>query len=213
MFARVHATKGSGANGCFTAFIMIREPAMVCFEWHSRSFTKESEPSDIMQALCSKCRSIYRPASNDVLVCIGCGDQLPSPVATGLGGGRETIKEQLSVGENEASIASATVNPTAEEPSVTLAEVSGLLPVNPPKSPGLAALLSFLLVGMGQIYLGQVEKGLCMLGIVLLLIMSAVSGPLGLVILLLNVLDAFLLGRKVQQGQQIRKWQLFFQSK
>src|SRR5262245_21220925 len=31
------------------------------------------------------------------------------------------------------------------------------------KSPVLAALLSFLMVGMGQIYIGQVEKGLTMI--------------------------------------------------
>ena len=167
-----------------------------------------------MQLPCNKCRSIYRPASDGVLVCVGCGARLPSLVATALSERRELIKEQRPVGESEASIASAAVNPTlvAEKPAV-VPEVSGLLPANPPKSPGLAALLSFLLVGMGQIYLGQVEKGLCMLVVVLLLIMSAVQGPLGVVILLLNVLDAFLLGRKVKQGQRIRKWQLFFQSK
>jgi len=147
-----------------------------------------------MQLTCNKCRSIYRPASDGVPVCVGCGDQLLSSVANGLE-------------------ASATDDSTADKPTVVHAEDSGLLPVDSPKSPGLAALLSFLLVGMGQIYLGQVEKGLCMLGVVLLLIMSAASGPLGLVIILLNVLDAFLLGRKVKQGQRIRKWQLFFQSK
>jgi TM2 domain-containing membrane protein YozV len=81
------------------------------------------------------------------------------------------------------------------------------------KSPVLAALLSFLMVGMGQIYIGQVEKGLTMIGVVLLLIVTVVLGPLGLLILVFNVVDAFVLARIVNQGKPIRKWQFFFQSK
>ena len=81
------------------------------------------------------------------------------------------------------------------------------------KSPVLAALLSFLMVGMGQIYIGQVEKGLTMIGVVLLLIVTVVLGPLGLMILLFNVVDAFVLARIVNKGKPIRKWQFFFQSK
>jgi TM2 domain-containing membrane protein YozV len=82
-----------------------------------------------------------------------------------------------------------------------------------PKSPALAALLSFLLIGMGQVYLGQVEKGLTMLGVVLLLMLSVVLGPLGFVLLLLNVFDAFLLAKKIKAGQPLRKWEFFFQSR
>ena len=82
-----------------------------------------------------------------------------------------------------------------------------------PKSPALAAFLSFLLVGMGQVYLGQVEKGLTMLGVVLLLMLAVVLGPLGFIILLLNVLDAFLLARKIKAGQPLRKWEFFLGSR
>jgi TM2 domain-containing membrane protein YozV len=90
--------------------------------------------------------------------------------------------------------------------------VSATPPV-PPKSPVLAALLSFLLVGMGQVYLGQVEKGLCMLAVVLLLMMTVLLGPIGIVILLLNVLDAFVIGMRMRDGKQIGKWQFFINKK
>ena|ERR1044071_8160620 len=83
-------------------------------------------------------------------------------------------------------------------------------PATPPKSPVLAALLSFLLVGMGQIYLGQVEKGLCMLAMVLLLMMTNVLGAIGIVLLLLNVVDAFVIGMRMRDGKQIGNWQFFF---
>jgi TM2 domain-containing membrane protein YozV len=80
------------------------------------------------------------------------------------------------------------------------------------KSPMLAALLSFLLIGMGQVYLGQVEKGLLMLSVVLVLIMTVVLGPLGLVILIFNVADAYLLALKLGDGRPLRKWEFFFSS-
>lgn len=79
-----------------------------------------------------------------------------------------------------------------------------------PASPALAALLSFLLVGMGQVYLGQVDKGLAMLGTVLLLMVTVALGPLGVVILLVNMLDAFLLARKAREGKPILSWEFFF---
>jgi len=63
---------------------------------------------------------------------------------------------------------------------------------------------------MGQVYLGQVDKGLAMLGTVLLLTLTVAPGPLGVVILLVNVLDAFLLARKARKGQPILSWEFFF---
>jgi TM2 domain-containing membrane protein YozV len=81
------------------------------------------------------------------------------------------------------------------------------------KSSALAALLSFLLVGMGQIYLGQVEKGLTMLGMVLLLMLTVPLGPLKFVILLFNVLDAFLLARRIEEGKPVLRWEFFFSGK
>lgn len=80
------------------------------------------------------------------------------------------------------------------------------------KSPVLAALLSFLLVGMGQVYIGQVEKGLVLLGAVLLLLLTVVPGAPGLLILLANVLDAFLLARRLARGERVGKWDFFFNS-
>lgn len=87
------------------------------------------------------------------------------------------------------------------------------IPIIQPPLPTLAALLSFLLVGMGQIYLGQVEKGLCLLATILLLIVGGVPTPIAIAMFLLNVLDAFLLAQRLTKGRLIGKWQFFFQSK
>lgn len=79
------------------------------------------------------------------------------------------------------------------------------------KSPVLAALLSFLLVGMGQVYLGQIEKGVTMIVIVLSLMLIITPGSWGMVILFLNVVDAFVLARRMNQGKELGAWQFFFQ--
>ena len=80
------------------------------------------------------------------------------------------------------------------------------------KSPVLAALLSFLLVGMGQIYIGQIEKGVTMIVIVLSLMIAVAPGPWGIVIVVFNVVDAFVLARRVNRGKEPRTWQFFFQA-
>jgi TM2 domain-containing membrane protein YozV len=102
---------------------------------------------------------------------------------------------------------------TIANPTAAVASLPDVSSPNQSKSPVLAGLLSFLLIGMGQVYLGQVEKGLSMLSVALLLIMKVVLGPLGLVLLIFNVLDAFFLARKIERGQPVRKWQFFFHSK
>jgi TM2 domain-containing membrane protein YozV len=164
----------------------------------------------------SKCQSPYEDPLP--LVCLRCGDHLPEPMpqtteAIESGKPVEVTRVGAMAGSTTALNSEAKQILIIANPTWGAAEVKDPLAVSEPKSAGLAALLSFLLVGMGQVYLGQVEKGLCMLGMVVLLVMSSVLGPLGILILFFNVLDAFLLGRKVKAGRQIRKWQFFFQSK
>ncbi len=96
------------------------------------------------------------------------------------------------------------------DPGERFSAADCLPPRDEAKSPALAALLSFLLVGMGQVYLGQVEKGLVLLCAVLLLLLTARPGAAGLLILLLNVLDAFLLARRLGRGERVGRWEFFF---
>lgn len=166
----------------------------------------------MMKPICNQCWATYRAVSDGVLLCVVCGDPLSQPALV-LSGSSETtglVGQQASVVGRETAIATVTTNQAlvAEPWSVVAGEVNRL-PIDQRKSPGLAALLSFLLVGMGQIYLGQVEKGLCLLAVVLLLVLSTAMSPLGVIILFLNVLDAFLLARRVGRGQQVKRWQFF----
>ena len=68
------------------------------------------------------------------------------------------------------------------------------------KSASLALLLSCLLAGIGQIYLGQVLKG------VLILVVTCLTGPIGWVI---GMIDAYLIGKKLEAGQSVGEWEFF----
>ena len=74
------------------------------------------------------------------------------------------------------------------------------------KSPGLAAVLSFLIVGLGQIYNGQIAKGL------LLLLSAIISGVLMLILVgfifwiaiwLYAIYDAYNTARRINAGEII----------
>ena len=76
-------------------------------------------------------------------------------------------------------------------------------------SGGVAALLSlFCLAGLGQMVLGQVGKGLTiLLGSIVL---AAVTGGMSaLVTQILVAVDAYQIGRKLQQGRPVGKWEWF----
>lgn len=83
-----------------------------------------------------------------------------------------------------------------------------IYPSNPPKSPGTAAFLSCLITGVGQMYLGQVKKGLAWLlgGIVL----GAISaGILSVPIVIASIVDAHKIGQKLANGQPVGQWEFF----
>jgi len=94
--------------------------------------------------------------------------------------------------------------------------VSGkILPSNPPKDPILMAVLSFFIPWLGQILIGQVTKGIVMLLVtpVLFALFVIATLGMGLVVLpfvgLIAVIDAYLLAKKLRDGQAIGDWEFF----
>ncbi len=67
------------------------------------------------------------------------------------------------------------------------------------KSPGLSVLLSFLLTGAGQLYNGQVAKGILMLGTCVILW----GFLLGWVVTLWSIYDAYITAKKINSGQRV----------
>jgi TM2 domain-containing membrane protein YozV len=72
------------------------------------------------------------------------------------------------------------------------------------KNPGLAAVLSFLITGLGQIYNGQIGKGILMLILMIVfffMILIIIGIPLLLVLWIYGIYDAYETARKINSGE------------
>ena len=90
---------------------------------------------------------------------------------------------------------------------VRLIHTSYVLPSFPAKRPGTAAVLS-LFPGLGQLYLGQITKGISLF--FAWSVLSVVSaGMLSLPLWITIGIDAYLVGRKLARGQAVGFWECF----
>ena len=81
-------------------------------------------------------------------------------------------------------------------------------PSTPPKNPIIAAVLSVLLLGgVGQMYIGQMKKGIIL--IVATVVLSCIG--IGVVIPILGAVDAYMLADKLQKGEAIGDMQWFWE--
>jgi hypothetical protein len=76
-------------------------------------------------------------------------------------------------------------------------------PVVAPPNVWLAALLSFLLPGVGQLYAGQTKKG----AVLLLVAVGTCFG--GGLLNFVAALDAFLIAQRKERGEAVGDWQFF----
>jgi TM2 domain-containing membrane protein YozV/RNA polymerase subunit RPABC4/transcription elongation factor Spt4 len=76
------------------------------------------------------------------------------------------------------------------------------------KSATTAAILSCLVIGVGQMYLGQVLKGILLLGIAIALGLYSV-GLAVLPISVIAIIDAYQVGRKLEKGRPVGEWEFF----
>ena len=82
-------------------------------------------------------------------------------------------------------------------------------PSTPPKNPIIAAILSLLLLGgVGQMYIGQMKKGIIL--IVATVVLSCIG--IGVIIPILGAVDAYMLADKLQKGEAIGDMQWFWES-
>jgi TM2 domain-containing membrane protein YozV len=82
-------------------------------------------------------------------------------------------------------------------------------PSTPPKNPIIAAVLSLLLLGgVGQMYIGQMKKGVIL--IVATVVLSCIG--IGVIIPVLGAVDAYMLADKLQKGEAIGDMQWFWES-
>lgn len=90
-----------------------------------------------------------------------------------------------------------------------------VFPSDPPKDPILICLLSVLLVGLGQIVLGQTAKGIMLLLGALFggCVIGVLTMGLGLILVpiiwLVSGIDAYRIATKLKEGQPVHKWEFF----
>jgi TM2 domain-containing membrane protein YozV len=71
------------------------------------------------------------------------------------------------------------------------------------KSPGLAAVLSFLIPGLGQIYCGKIGKGILFLVLAIVsavLIIFLIGIPIYIIVWVINILDAHKTAKRINEG-------------
>lgn len=74
--------------------------------------------------------------------------------------------------------------------------------------PAVAGLLSFLLIGLGQMVMGQVAKGVLML--IGALVLGVLTGCFACLITFpVSVIDACLIASKLRSGEAVGKWEFF----
>jgi len=76
------------------------------------------------------------------------------------------------------------------------------------KSVGTAQILACLIPGLGQIYNGQVVKGIVII-LANIILASATFGISGIVILILAVIDAGNIAKKLNEGRTVGEWEFF----
>ncbi len=93
------------------------------------------------------------------------------------------------------------INLSQEIPQTIITQASPLSQNT--KKPVLAAILSFMWGGAGQIYLGQTKKGIAL--IVIMLITSFVA--LGFFVTVLSSIDAYRIAKKINNGNYVGEWE------
>lgn len=131
-----------------------------------------------------QCRNCHKELKENARFCAECGTPVP-------------LESQASLPGSHGAIGTRDQSKSG----------SLVYPKNPPLSPHLC-WLNLLLGGLAQIMYGQVEKGLAILGMVILsnLILPVL---LALVIGILSIVDAYMVGTYLKKGNPVEKWQFF----
>ncbi len=70
----------------------------------------------------------------------------------------------------------------------------------------IAAVLSFFLPGLGQVYLGQMWKGLAIFGATIFSVEFIIVPA---IIAIVATIDAYMIGNKLRAGYMVDEWEFF----
>ena len=155
------------------------------------------------------CRNCGNQVDAQAIACLSCG-RAPS-------NGNKFCQNCGADTDPEAIICVKCGVSTARVVMATAVGVGGprdgkVHPSDPPKDPVLMCVLSVLLVGLGQMILGQTAKGAVMLctalffGIPLALFTYGLAIP---AVWFMSGADAYRIGQKLKQGRSVGEWEFF----
>ncbi|WP_417730509.1 DUF4339 domain-containing protein [Rosistilla oblonga] len=103
-----------------------------------------------------------------------------------------------------ASQQAQTLQPSTETRETERRDPNRIYPPESPRNPVVMAMCSFLLMGLGQIIMGQTAKGFLIMFSILLtcgvfLFVTPIVGPI----------DAYLIAKKLEAGKSVGKWEWF----
>ena len=70
------------------------------------------------------------------------------------------------------------------------------------------AIVSFLILGLGQILMGQVKKGVAIL-LLSLFFMFSTGMLVALIVYPISVIDAYKIAKKIKAGKEVGEWEFF----
>lgn len=138
------------------------------------------------------------------MFCSGCGREMAATDQFCHGCGRKTGPGATA---SLAPTASTAVAPAQQAMPHPMQPAQPVIVVRSPKSPGVAAVLSFFWAGLGQIYNGEIGKGILfmVLYVVSAFLMMAVIGFITTPILwIFGMVDAYKTAEKINAAQGIR---------
>ena len=97
--------------------------------------------------------------------------------------------------------------PECGHPTNGVQQKTGAAAVNQPKSPLLALILSFLIVGLGQIYLGLIKKGLLLIFAAIIsafLTLIYIGFILWVIVWIYAMYDAYNSAEKINNGIEVK---------
>lgn len=142
-------------------------------------------------AICTHCGVMV---GTEKKFCANCGQAVNPNQAICLGCGCALPQAQMNNGMNNGINNPQNAGQKSIQPSG--------------KSASTAVLLSCLVTGLGQMYLGQVLKGVAIL-LAGIIIGTITAGVGGLVIWIVAMVDANKIGKKLEAGQSVGEWEFF----
>ena len=161
------------------------------------------------------CTNCGREIADNAAICVNCGVEVGKEKKFCANCGKERVEGQV--------VCIGCGCPLQAAPA---AQANGEKIVQPgDKSALLATLLSCFIPGVGQIYLGQVTKGIVLLivnlvwnlvGQTVLWIIVGLTFGLGIVLVpvlfipwLVILVDTYMIGKKLEDGKSVGEWKFF----